>query len=70
MFSVLVVGGMLLMWAAASIISKYLLQLDWHTALLIGAIITPTDPVVSSAMISGKYADKLLNNNIKSSLFF
>ena len=70
MLSVLVVGGMLLMFGFSSLISKYVLDLSWPAALLIGAIVTPTDPVVSSSMISGKYADKLLNNNIKSSLFF
>ena len=70
MLGVLVVGGMLLMFGTSSLLSKYILNLDWPAALLIGAIVTPTDPVVSSSMISGKYADKLLNNNIKSSLYF
>jgi NhaP-type Na+/H+ or K+/H+ antiporter len=70
MLSVLVVGGMLLMFGLSSLISKFVLNLGWPEALLIGAIVTPTDPVVSSSMISGKYADELLNNNIKSSLYF
>lgn len=70
MLGVLVVGGMLLMFVLSSLISKYILNLEWPVALLIGAIVTPTDPVVSSSMISGKFADKLLNNNIKSALFF
>ena len=70
MLGVLVIGGMLLMFGISSLFSKYLLDLDWPAALLIGAIVTPTDPVVSSSMISGKFADKLLNNNIKSSLYF
>ena len=70
MLGVLVVGSMLLMFAFSALLSKFVLNLGWPAALLIGAIITPTDPVVSSSMASGKYADKLLNNNIKSSLFF
>lgn len=70
MLSVLVVGGMLMMCLFSVLLVKLLLGLDWIHAILIGAIITPTDPVVSSSMISGKYADKLLNNNIKSSLIF
>jgi sodium/hydrogen antiporter len=70
MLSVLVVGGMLLMFASSTLIAKYILKLNWMESLLIGAIVTPTDPVVSSSMISGKYGEKLLNNNIKSSLFF
>lgn len=67
---VLVLGGMLLMFAFSTLLSKYILDLKWAAAILIGAIITPTDPVVSSSMLSGKYADKYLNNNIKSSLHF
>ena len=70
MLSVLVIGGMLLMFGISSLLSKYVLDLDWPAAILIGAIITPTDPVISSSMISGKFADKLLNNNIKGSLYF
>ena len=46
------------------------LGLNWIHAILIGAIITPTDPVVSSAIVGGKYAHKYLNNNIKSALTF
>ena len=70
MLSVLVLWGMLLMFAFSSLLAKYILSLNWPAALLIGAIITPTDPVVSSSMVSSKLADKLLNNNIKSPLFF
>lgn len=70
MLGVLVIGGMLLMFGISVLLVKYILALDWIYAILIGAIITPTDPVVSSSMISGKYADMLLNNNIKSSLIF
>ena len=70
MLSILVVGGMLLMFVLSTLIVKIILGLDWAHAILIGAVITPTDPVVSAAMISGKKAGKLLNNNIKSSLFF
>ncbi|EMR02203.1 cation:proton antiporter [Cesiribacter andamanensis] len=70
MLSVLVVGGMLLMFGFSTLLSHYLLGLDWFASILIGAIITPTDPVIAATMISGKYADKYLNNNIKSSLIF
>lgn len=58
------------MFAISSLLAKHILGLEWPAAILIGAIITPTDPVVSSSMISSKYADELLNNNIKSSLYF
>jgi sodium/hydrogen antiporter len=70
MLGVLVIGGMLLMFFSSVLIARFLLNLEWPLAVLIGAIITPTDPVISSSMMSGKYAVELLNNNIKSSLFF
>ena len=70
MLSTLVVGGMLLMFGCSTLLVKYTLGLDWIHAILIGTIITPTDPVVSSAIVGGKYADKYLNNNIKSALTF
>lgn len=70
MLSVLVLGGMLLMFGLSAVVAKFALGLEWSIALLIGAIITPTDPVVSASMISGKFAEKLLNNNIRSSLYF
>jgi NhaP-type Na+/H+ or K+/H+ antiporter len=70
MLSVLVIGGMLLMFAFSTLLVKYILGLDWAYAILIGAVITPTDPVVSTSMISGKFADKYLNNNIRKSIIF
>lgn len=70
MLGVLVIGGMILMFICSSLITRFILGFEWPAALLIGAIITPTDPVVSSSMISGKFAKKFLNNNIRSSLYF
>ncbi|AHM58911.1 sodium/hydrogen exchanger [Flammeovirgaceae bacterium 311] len=70
MLSVLVLGSMLLMFVFSTLLVKFILGIEWPMAILIGAVVTPTDPVVSSSMISGKYADKYLNNNIKSSIIF
>jgi sodium/hydrogen antiporter len=67
---VLVIGGMLLMFLSSVLLARFILNIEWPLAVLVGAIITPTDPVISSSMMSGKYADELLNNNIKSSLLF
>lgn len=53
--------GMLLMWLFSSGI-MYVVFTDFSLAecLLLGAIITPTDPVVSSTIVSGDKATKYL----------
>lgn len=43
---------------------------SFFECLLLGAIITPTDPVVASTLITGKNAKKYLPNFIKDSLSF
>ena len=70
MLAVATGGGMLLMFLFSVLMARYLLGWGWPAAILAGAIVTPTDPVVSSSMISGRHAHKLLNNNVRSCLYF
>lgn len=67
--SVLIIFGMILMFCFSSGII-YLLFPDLSIAecLLIGAIITPTDPVVSSTIVSGDKAVKYLPERIRHSI--
>lgn len=67
--SILVFFGMLLMFCFSTGII-YLLFPDFTLAesLLIGAIITPTDPVVSSTIVSGDKAIKFLPERIRHSI--
>ena len=68
--SVLVVGGMILMWILSSGIVYLLFKLTIAECLLIGAVITPTDPVLSSTIVSGNKAEKNLSPEVRNSLSF
>ncbi|HEV7278073.1 MAG TPA: cation:proton antiporter [Devosiaceae bacterium] len=48
--------GMLGMWLASSALAGWLLGLALWPALLIGAVVTPTDPVVASSIVTGPFA--------------
>src|SRR3954452_3330833 len=48
--------GMLLMWAAGTAVTAFSFGLPWLVCGLIGAIISPTDPVLSASVVSGDLA--------------
>jgi len=48
--------GMLLMWAAGAAVAYWCLGLPPLVCMLVGAIIAPTDPVLSAPVISGELA--------------
>ena len=51
--------GMTLMWMAASLIIWGMVpNINILQALAVGACVTPTDPVLSSSIVKGKFADK------------
>ena len=56
-FSVLVLGGMLLMLIFTSLFFFFAGFTFWES-LLIGAILAPTDPVLATTIVSGFYADR------------
>lgn len=60
--------GMPLMWLSASIILYALLDIPFVHALLIGAVMTPTDPVVSSAIVTGKIAQRFIPSAVRYNL--
>lgn len=57
--------GMLFMWLSSSALVGGILGLSWGSALLIGAVITPTDPVVASSMVTGPVAEKTLPSHLR-----
>lgn len=58
--ALVLVLGMPFMWLCSSAIAGSMLGLSLGAALLIGAIVTPTDPVVASTIVTGPVAkDKL-----------
>lgn len=50
--------GMLLMWAAGTLVTAWSFGLPWMVCLLVGAIIAPTDPVLSAPIVSGELAQR------------
>ncbi|MBN1240910.1 MAG: cation:proton antiporter [Gammaproteobacteria bacterium] len=60
--------GMLGMWLTSSLAAGWLLDLPPSGALLLGAVLTPTDPVVASTIVTGKFAHQHLPRRIRSFL--
>jgi NhaP-type Na+/H+ or K+/H+ antiporter len=64
-FSNLVIFGMILMWLLGSGVFYFLLpDFSILECLLLGAIVTPTDPVVASTLVTGRKAEKYLPEKI------
>lgn len=68
--SALVILGMLFMWLSSAALLYIITDLNIVLSLLIGAIITPTDPVVASTIVTGKKAEKYLPESIRNTLSF
>lgn len=67
----LVVFGMIFMWFLSAVVAYLVLQgLSFSECLLLGAIVTPTDPVVASTLITGTTAKKYLPGFLRNSLSF
>lgn len=67
----LVIFGMILMWLSGSGVFYLLMpKFSLFECLLLGAIITPTDPVVASTLVTGKKAEKYLPAKLRNSLSF
>ncbi|MGF1549010.1 MAG: cation:proton antiporter [Sphingomonadaceae bacterium] len=52
--------GMLLMWLAASGLALLLPGLTLLGALVLGALVTPTDPVLAGSIVQGRLAEKAI----------
>jgi NhaP-type Na+/H+ or K+/H+ antiporter len=57
-----------LMWWAASLLAGWLLGLPVLLALLVGGIVTPTDPVVASSIVTAESAKKHLPDHLRNAL--
>lgn len=49
-----------LMWACASLLAWSLLDVTVTSALVLGAIVTPTDPVLATSILTGSFAERHL----------
>jgi NhaP-type Na+/H+ or K+/H+ antiporter len=66
----LVTLGMVGMWLASSALAGWLLGLSFWAALLLGAVVTPTDPIVANSIVSGPFARKHLPLRIRDTISF
>ncbi len=60
--------GMLGMWLVSTLIVAWLLGLPLWIAALLGAALTPTDPVVASSIVTGEFARTNLPRRVRSTL--
>lgn len=68
--SILVIGAMLFMWLFSTLLFWMIFRLPFTLSALIGAIITPTDPVIASSIVSGTFARNHLSKKIRYTLSF
>lgn len=54
-----------LMWLISSGLIAFVLGVPWLQALLLGAIITPTDPVVATSIVTGSLADRNIPSRMR-----
>ena len=67
----IVIFGMILMWlSSAGVLYWVLSGFSIAECLLLGAIITPTDPVVASTIVSGEKAEKFLPASVRNTISF
>lgn len=60
--------GMPLMWGAGAALAWVLLPTSLLPALLIGAVVTPTDPVLSAPIVTGRIAERNVPRSLRDSL--
>jgi NhaP-type Na+/H+ or K+/H+ antiporter len=62
--------GVPLMWTISTALVYLILGLPFWVAALIGAIITPTDPVVASAIVTGATAEENIPDRVRHAISF
>jgi NhaP-type Na+/H+ or K+/H+ antiporter len=65
---VLLVLVMPLMWLSSGLLTFLILGVPFWVALLVGAVVTPTDPVVASTIVTGNMAEENLPERIRHTL--
>ncbi|GAA4400609.1 sodium:proton antiporter [Nibrella viscosa] len=60
--------GMPLMWLSSSLLAYWVLGLPVLPALLVGAVVSPTDPIVASSIVTGQLATDTLPAHLRHTL--
>lgn len=56
---------MLVMYGVSAVAVKVVLGLSWPVSFIIGACVSPTDPVLASSVIKGKFANRYIPYNLR-----
>jgi NhaP-type Na+/H+ or K+/H+ antiporter len=59
---------MVAMWFVSSALVYWILDIDFWIAVLIGAVITPTDPVLAATIVTGKLAEDKVPSRVRNLL--
>lgn len=70
MMATLIGLGMPLMWLVSTALVYLILDLPFWLAALIGAIITPTDPVASTPIVTGSLAEQNIPDRLRHAISF
>ncbi|MDQ4000049.1 MAG: cation:proton antiporter, partial [Actinomycetota bacterium] len=54
-----------LMWLSGGLLAYLILGLSFPGAMLVGAVVTPTDPVVASSIVTGEVAERNLPERLR-----
>jgi sodium/hydrogen antiporter len=68
-YTILLGALMPLMWLITGLLCWALLDIPFWLAMLVGAVLTPTDPVVASAVVTGPVAEKYLPTRLRDTLW-
>lgn len=60
--------GMLTMWIVSGLLAWAVLGVPFWIGMLLGAVVTPTDPIVSGAIVTGSAAERNLPPRIRNAL--
>lgn len=63
--AVIIGPGMIVMWLASSLVAYLTLPIDSLLALLVGAVVTPTDPVLANAIVTGETATENIPQRLR-----
>jgi sodium/hydrogen antiporter len=67
---VILLGALMpLMWLSTGLLVWLLLDLPFWVSMLIGAILTPTDPIVASSVVTGPVAERYLPTRLRDTLW-
>ncbi len=68
-YAILLGALMPLMWITTGLLVWLILDLPFWVAVLIGAVLTPTDPIVASSIVTGPVAERYLPSRLRDTLW-